>query len=311
MKSLLGVLALSLLLAGCTGPISSVSIPSAAPWSTFATVIASPYNDLTAQPVGMVATANIAGGVAVVACKSNQGKFYTTNVTLPTTDPSTWDQAALCNAQAAYDIANITPTPVITNVAPLGIYYLWELALAIDPTTFTSGGVEVTSDSVGTLFAVSFNKGGTALKIGAGVSQGALPGPARLDTMANSYFTAEWGGLAMTNPAWSEFGTGCLYADGSHDLTCTSTTSKPVAVCQSGDLIAFKNDVITGGTFSFVCGNVPVNLTLIGGFSTVGSCIDTTIHNNCTGLTGQNRSACVQAQISVCHAAFNVPGMPS
>ncbi len=311
MKSLLVALSLSVLASGCASTLSSVSIPNGAPWNTFETTIASPYSDLEAQPVGMVASAeiepSIEGPQIVVACKSDQGKFFTINVTLPATDPSTWDQAALCNAQAAYDNATIT------NITPLGVYYLWNLVVEIDPSSCggrTSGGVEVGNTDVSTLFAISFNKNTTgSLNIGAGVSQGTLPGPGLDVQGVPSFLTAEWGHLLM-GPSWNLFGVGELCADGTTGDACgNSTTSTPVAVCEPGDIFAFKTNVAPK-TYKMTCGSVPVNLTMTGGYPTVGACIDTNIKNNCSGLKGQNRSACVHAQIGTCHATFNVPGIP-
>lgn len=292
--------------------VTSIGIPSNSPWRVFETTIASQYNDLTATPLGMVVNAEIKRATIntlVVACNSDQGKFFTTTITLPSEDPSTWDQASLCSEQASFDASVMT----FTNITPLGIYYLWSLRVQTDPTVATTGGVTVESASVGNLFGVSFNQTASSLNIGAGASPSISPAPVGV-TLPSSAFNAQYGHILMSTNSgdgWSSYAAGGLCADGStpsgNPLLPECPGSSVLASCAPiiPDLLLFTTNT-TKTNYSLNCG-ITINFTMTGAYPTVGSCIDTSIKSNCGGLKGKDRSVCVTANIGVCQASFNIP----
>ena len=220
-------------LGACAGTIPSVSIPSAAPRKMFETSIASPYQDLSATAVGDRIDADIGSMGPATGCKSSAGTHLASDAATPE------DQLANCVSDAPEGATGITS---------LGVHYLWNVVVQIEE-SYTTGGVSISSDSVGALFALSLSKNDTSLNIGAGVSPGLLPGPRAGGIEGNNI--RNWGHLAML-PSWSDFGSAVLCADGStvngfdldSNISPCPVGVAPAALCLGGG----DSGAVIGGT---------------------------------------------------------------
>ncbi len=287
-------------LAGCNGTVSRIGIPAASPWNQFGTAFSSPHDDLTVVTTGSDITADLVAapggpvGAVFASCNSDQGSFITG-----------CDSAATCAADC------VSNAPAGATGVSLGeIRYQYGLVIGLNRPDFTAGGVEIESASAGTVGAISVNMSASSgLSVGAGFSDGLIPGPAPADSPELEVFD-DFGFLAMA-PHWTDFGPGYVCADG------TTTGCNPedgpenvVASCTEGvvseDGLLFRVNAAPGA-YSLTCGTVPVSFDLNPPFSSAGECISTLKAQRCGGFNGQAKAACNHAQIGVCHATFNVP----
>jgi hypothetical protein len=277
----------------CNGTIQSIGLPAASPWNDLQTFVASPYDDLTVVTVGSDISAGILGVDQGAVCTSDQGGFFAQCANPDCTPPG---PAAECVADAPAGA---------TNVGFQGqLPFLYGLEVVLDRPAFTAGGVQLQSVTAGTVGAIAITvDGGSTLNIGAGFSEGLIPGPAFDET-----FTAfdDFAVLGLF-PAWPDFGDGFVCTDGT-TTSCDPNVSPDgvAAVCGSTDFVALRGNA-PPGPYSLVCGTVTVNVNVNPAFPTVGECISTLKAQWCSGLTGKARAACNHAQIGVCHASFNVP----
>lgn len=298
---LVATVGVAAVLGGCASTISSVSLPSNVAWKSFATGILTPYSDLTATATGTGIQAEVEVASPIVLCNSSAGK-YSASITIgvPPSSLTPTEQLALC--------VNDQPTGA-TNVSALGVFYQAALGI-LTADTFLTGGVEVSSTSAGTVYAVSFNKNSLGkLDIAAGVSPSVFGG-----SVANDGTMLNYSSLFMQPPEPS-FASAALCADGtvlsaSQELCPTSVA--PSVACLSAqstnapfDVVAIYNGAAAAGTLT--CGSIPLSISVTGGYKSLGECVDTNVKKFCTGLTGKRRSACNQAQAGACQATFNVP----
>lgn len=287
-----------LALAGCNGTVSQIGVPAASPWTQFGTVLQSPHDDLTVATTGSDISAGIVNDIApvVASCTSDQGPF-----------PTACSSAATCAADC---VAN-APSGA-TGVGLGEIRYVYGLVIELNRPAFTAGGVQIQSTAAGTVGAISVNvSAGSGLSVGAGFSDGLLPGPSPFPDSEIEVFD-DFGFLGM-GPDWEDFGEGWVCADGT-TTSCDPNASLEnlVAACfdEGGpfgdDALLFRVNA-QPGSYSLTCGTVPVNFDLNPPFASVGQCISTLKAQRCRGLKGQAKAACNHAQIGVCHATFNVP----
>ncbi len=119
--------------------------------------------------------------------------------------------------------------------------------------------------------------GGAGLSVGAGFSDGLIPGPS--SDPAVEVFD-NFGFLGMS-PNWINFGPGYVCADGT-TASCNPDLSPEnvVALCLDGggpfgdDALIFRVNA-NPGSYALNCGTVPVNFDLNPPFSSVGQCIST------------------------------------
>jgi len=287
-----------LALAACNGTITSIGVPATSPWENFVTFVASPYDDLTVVTVG----SDISGGILSVqrfaVCTSDQGGFF-----------------ALCDDN---DCTSPGPAAECVNEAPVGatnvafqgqLPFVYGLEVALDRPAFTSGGVQLQSVTAGTVGAIAITiDGGSSLNIGAGFSEGLIPGPAADETFG----VADDFAVLGLDPIWPDFGPGFICTDGT-TTSCDPDVSPDnvAALCLANpDVLLFRTNAGTG-PLSLACGTVTVNIDINPPFDTVGECISTLKDQWCGGLTGKAKAACNHAQIGVCHASFNVPSAHS
>jgi hypothetical protein len=287
-----------LLLAGlafgaCNGATTSIGVPATSPWNDIQTIVASPHDDLTVVTVGSDISAGIFGIEQGAVCTSDQGGFFAFCANPGCTAPG---PLAEC----------IDDAPVgATNVGFSGdLPILYGLGVALDRPAFTAGGVQLQSLTAGTVGAIAIEIGaGPTLTIGAGFSEGLIPGPA-FDSNFEAFDDFTIIGL---QPTWADFGPGHICTDG------TTTSCDPdvsiegvMAICDSGDNLLFRTNAISA-PYSLTCGSVTVDINVNPPFDTVGECISALKAQHCSGLTGTAKAACNHAQIGVCHSSFNVP----
>lgn len=280
------------LLGACNGAVTSINLPAASPWTAFATIVASPYDDVTVVTVGSDLSADIVESERGVVCTSDQGGFF-----------AFCDDATCTSPGPLAECINEAPASA-TNVDSVGLTYLYGVAVELNRPAFTAGGIQLDSLAGGTLGAIAIEVGaGSQLNIGAAFSEGLISGPA-IDSTFEAYddFT-----FLELLPAWEDFGSGYLCTDG------TTTSCDPdvaaddvLAGCESGDYLLFRNNNVTA-PYSVTCGGVTVNINVTPPFDTVGECISTLKAQRCGGLHGKAKAACNHAQIGICHATFNVP----
>lgn len=282
--------AVGLALSACNGTVSRIGVPAASPWNQFGTTLVSPHDDLTVVTTGSDIAASIVNETAPFAsCTSDQGPF-----------PVTCSTAATCAA----DCAANAPSGA-TGVGLGEIRYLYGVVIELNRPAFTAGGVQFESAAAGTVGAIAVTIGGSGLSVGAGFSEGLVPGPA-----INPEFEVfdDFGALVMA-PDWPDFGAGYLCTDGTTNCDPGSPTNL-IALCTEGvasdDGLIFRVNA-DPGAYSLTCGSVPVNLDINPPFASVGECISTLKAQRCGGLKGKAKAACNHAQIGVCHATFNVP----
>ena len=279
-----------LVLAGCNGTVSSVSFPSAAPWEQMLTGILSPTDDLVAVSAGAgveaeLLTESSAGfppgfAAAVVACQGGGGSYV-----------------EICNDRTC-DAQTVCGTDTVIEKR-----YGYALAVTLDRNVFTTGSVQIQDGSGATQMglAVSTGNAGGSFDVAAGFSEGLIPGV---------QFTSEFEnfdevGVLLLTPHWSDYDEGDITGQICSDGVCSTQVIAACGTNSNEDYLAYLS-VAQPGTFSGVCGTVPVNLTINPPYSSVGDCISQR-KATCNGLTGQARKTCNHAQIGVCHATFNVP----
>lgn len=285
------LLTLGLALAACNGATTSIGLPAASPWNDIQTIVASPFDDLTVVTVGSDISAGIFGIEQGAVCTSDQGGFFAFCDNPGCTPPG---PLAECIDDAPGG-ATTVGFSVLTN--------LYGVDVLLDRPAFTAGGVQLQSVTAGTVGAIAIEIGAGTLSIGAGFSEGLIPGPA-FDSTFEAFDDFTLIGLA---PAWGDFGDGHICTDG------TTTSCDPdvgpegvLAACQGSDLLLFRTNAISA-PYSLTCGSVTVDINVNPPFDTVGQCISTLQAQHCSGLTGKAKAACNHAQIGVCHATFNVP----
>jgi hypothetical protein len=290
------ILGLSILaLTACAGTITSIGVPASSPWNQFQTSFMSPHDDLTVVTTGSNITAGLQPNGVLALCNSDQGQFLRPcNISAPVC------QLGDCT---------ISPPDGSTNVTLKSHEFNYVLTMSLNRPAFSAGGVEVDSSSAGTVGAVALTLGsGSGLSVGAGFSAGLIP---LHSTDSSTVVNDDLGGLAM-QPHWADFGSGVLCSDGTTNCDPGDPTFGVLAECgpfEGGDVLLFRVDA-QPGTYSLACGSVPLSVTINPPFASVGDCISSLKAQRCAGLTGQDRASCNHAQISVCHATFNVPGMP-
>lgn len=282
-----------LALAGCNGSTTSIGVPAASPWNDIATIVASPFDDLTVVTVGSDLSASIFLGQPGAICTSDQGGFFVACDNPGCTPPG---PLAECITEAPVGATNVGFSGNLTN--------LYGLNVLLDRPAFAAGGVQLESATVGTVGAIAIEIGaGPSLNIGAAFNDGLIPGPA-FDEQFEAFDDFTVLGLA---PAWADFGDGHICLDG------TTTSCDPddgpenvLAACQGGDTLVFRTNAISA-PYALTCGTVTVNVNVNPPFDSVGECISTLKQQHCSGLKGKAKAACNHAQIGICHAAFNVP----
>lgn len=286
-------------LGACTGTTTSVGIPADAPWNNFITALGSPYDDLTVVTVGSDITATIDNLGQAAVCTSDQGGFYAVCANPGCTPPG---PAAECADQAQVGL---------TNVGFAGqLPFAYGLSVDLNRPAFTAGGVQIQSETAGTLGAIAVTiDGGTTLNIGAGFSNGLIPGPSVGDVgPAIPTELADDFAILGFSPEWEDFGDGWVCIDGT-TTSCDPSGNDPLeglaALCDQ-DAILFRTNAGTGPV-TVLCGEVTVNINIGTAFASVGECISTLKAQWCSGLKGKTKAACNHAQIGVCHASFNVP----
>lgn len=268
-------------LTGCNGTVSSVSFPAAAPWEEMATGILSPTDDLVSASTGAGLESELIPGnpeniQALVACQGSGG---------PHIEGCT-DRA--CDAQV------VCGTDTVIEKR-----YAYTLAATFDRDVFTTGSVQIQDGTGATLMGLSINIGnvGGSFDVAAGFSEGLIPGVefSQVD---------ELGALVLA-PHWADYGDGEITGQICPGGVCET---QPVAVCDTdGNIDALVYAAAAQpGTYSGICGTVPINLTINPAYASVGDCISQR-KATCNGLTGQDRKTCNHAQIGVCQATFNVP----
>jgi len=293
-------LAAVLVLGACSGATTYVGLPAASPWNTFDTVVASSHTDLTVVTVGSNISATLSTpGETFTVCTSDQGGFYA--LCRQHVDCLPPGPAAECAAQA--------PSGA-TNVGTAGqIFTGYDVGVTLNRPAFTAGGVQIQSETAGTLGAISLTVDGrTTLNIGAGFSDGLIQGPT-LNSLALGFpteFVDDFSGLVL-DPHWPDFGAGYVCTDGTTTSCDPNVSAENVAaLCQADpDEIAFRTNGSTGPV-SVLCGTVTVNINVNAPFESEGACISTLKQQRCSGLTGNAKATCNHAQIGVCQASFNV-----
>jgi len=269
-----------LVLAGCNGTVSSVSIPVAAPWNEMRTGILGPTDDLVAVSTGAglestLFPATLSGLQAAVACQGSGGPYLVTC------------SDRTCNAQA------VCGTDTVIEKR-----YSYELVAHLDRGVFTTGSVQIQDGTGATLMGLAVNAAGGSFDVAAGFSEGLMPG-------VQSEQIEEMGSIFLL-PQWADYGPGELTGQ-----ICSGGVCSTGVVAECGKEGPFADrlryaTVAQPGTYSGICGTVPVTLTINSAYSSVGACINAR-KATCNGLTGQSRKTCNHAQIGVCHATFNVP----
>jgi hypothetical protein len=286
-----------LALTACNGTVSSIGVPASSPWNTFGTHFFSPHDDLTVVTTGSNITADLQPTGTIAQCNSDQGNFI-----------------GFCNTSVCGLSDCVSSAPAgATNVTFVSQRFGYGLTMQLDRSAFSAGGIEVESASAGTLGAIALTVSpGSGLSVGAGFTQGLVPTTSGY--YGNYPELDDFGALAMS-PSWADFGPGQLCLDGTTNCGPSTGPQNLLAACSNEafapdtDGLVFRVDAPPGG-YSLTCGSVPVSLTINPAFASVGDCISSLKAQRCDGLKGQARASCVHAQISVCHATFNVPGTP-
>lgn len=267
----------ALALAACNGTITSVSFPPEAPWEIMETTVLSPTDDLVAVAGGAGLEALLVPIPAWVACGGPSP--YLVECSDPACDPQ-----VECGAD-----------PVIEK------RYGFSLYMFLDRGVFTSGSVQLQDGLGATVVGLSIGLGaaGGGLDLAAGYSEGMIPGV--------DFSEVDAVGHLLLIPDWPDFGEGFIEGEVCSDGVCETG---PIALCSDdvvgGDVFGYLT-FAEPGTYSGLCGAVPVTLTVNPPFETVGECISGRKASACAGLTGQDRKTCNHAQIGICHAIFHVP----
>lgn len=270
-------------LTGCNGTVSSVSFPAGSPWEQMLTGILSPTDDLVAVSSGAGIESVLlpgfidAGIQAVVACQGGGGSAY-----LEFCEDRACDAQTVCGADTVIEKR-----------------YAYTLVSTLDRNVFTTGSVQLQDGSGATKMGLAINAAneGGSFDVAAGYSEGLIPGIQFSEV-------DELGSLVLA-PHWDGFGAGAIIGQICPDGVCED---QQIAVCDTDgalDLLIYAA-VAQPGTYSGLCGTIPVNLTINPPYASVGDCISARMET-CNGLTGQARKTCNHAQIGVCHATFNVP----
>lgn len=283
------------LLAGCAGTIQSIDLPADSPWDHFGTVLTSPHGDVTVVTVGSDISAALSDANQVAICTSDQGGFAIQCGNLDCTPPG---PEAQCNLEAP---------PEITNVGFQELTYLYVLEMFLDRPAFTAGGVQLQSETAGTLGSIAVTIGGeSTLNVNAGFSEGLIPGPAIEPNIGDLDDFA----TLLLEPEWPDFGPGFVCTDGTTTSCDPEVSSEGIAAACFDDLevdqLAIRANA-PPGPYSLVCGEVTVNLSIGPVFGSVGECASSLKAQFCSGLKGKAKAACNHAQLGVCHASFNVP----
>jgi hypothetical protein len=287
---------MALVLVGCNGTITSLQIPADSPWSEFLTILRSPYPDLVVlEPDadnygGEVILGGPDGTEAIVVCEDANGEFTDFfGCGLGSCDP-----AGLCAPDAVREIG-----------------YIYTFVFGMDRGTFTSGSLQIASETAGTVVGgISLSVGGNGgLNISAGVSDGLFP--ASFTAGDELELFDDFATLVMF-PNWSAFQDNFVCLDGTQDCEVDSNIDELAAICfNSGPFgensIFFRVDQPMSAA-QLDCGDVPVQINF---FKSVGECISSLKKQNCSGLKGKDRAACNHAQIGACHATFGVPSSHS
>lgn len=282
--SLLHVISISALVlcltTGCAKTLQKVTIPEAVAWNQFVSGIATPYDDIDILTIGDNISAEILATDGPFAyCYdpvANYGYIDWCD------DPSNCE--AECDAGENY----------------LGAHYTYVFAVTLDRPSFTAGGVQLVSDAEGPVqsISISVNSETEALELTAGVSEGTLPVGSEVDEQT---YVVDNGFFLALSPHDPEFGA-AEYLD-ENDL--------PLLVCggpcEAGDDCIWVAVNVPAGEYSYICGVLPLSLTLLPPYESVGDCISDSLAKNCKGITGRDRAACNAIQIGNCHAAFHVP----
>lgn len=149
------------------------------------------------------------------------------------------------------------------------------------------------SDAEGPVQSISIavNSETSALEMTAGVSEGTLPVGSEIDL--DTYVVDN--GIAIVFVP---------HTDG-----FAADDHLPYLVCET---IGYEDGIWVAvnqpaGQYSYTCGTIPLSLTLVPPYDSVGDCISDSLAKNCKGVTGRARAACNSMQIGNCHAAFHVP----
>jgi hypothetical protein len=256
--------------AACGQTIQSIGFSEDVTWNRFGTGFLSPYDELSVVTIGDDITAGLGSLGVWYHCEKPDSSQYITPSSCPSTENS------------------------------LGTLSWYVLEVALNRPSFRAGGVQLVSDSAGTVQAISIavNSNTDKVELNAGTSQGTIP--AGLEADFDTY--------SLHNTGYVEFFP--------HDPEFDSATAAGFECLADGEIggdgILFKTDVATG-SYSAQCGAKEVTYNLRLPYDSVGECIAQSIGDNCKhqGLTGRDRAACNSAQIGNCHAAFHVPSAHS
>ncbi len=281
---LIGIGALVLVLCmtmGCAGTLQQITIPEDVTWRNFASGIATPYNDIDILTIGDNINAEIIQAEGPFAyCHNpvtNQGYIEFCS------NPN--NCAAECDTGEDY----------------LGANYLYEFAVSLDPDNFTAGGVQLVSDAEGPVQSISIavNSEASALEMTAGVSEGTLPLGSEV---AEDIYVIDNGFNLLLFPPDPGFDDGGCF---------DPNTGLPYILCEDDGVEGTDTIWVAvnqpAGEYSCTCGDIPLSLTLVPPYDSVGDCISDSLAKNCKGVTGRARAACNSMQIGNCHAAFHVP----
>jgi len=182
----------------------------------------------------------------------------------------------------------------------IGKRFAYNLAVHLDRSLFTSGGVQIQDGSGGTQMGLSINAGSTggSFDVAAGFSEGLIPGAQFSDF-------DDTGAIGLA-PHWDGFAPSDISGQVCSNGVCGTQTIATCQLTMLGDTLRYLT-AAQPGTYAGTCGTVPVNLTINPPYASVGQCISGLKAQRCGGLKGQAKAACNHAQIGVCHATFNVP----
>lgn len=266
---------------GCARTLQQMAIPETVAWTQFASGIATPYDDIDILTIGDNITAQIFASDGPWAYCHDPVENYGYI--------EECSDAANCEAECE------------TGENYLGAHYVYEFEVYLDRDNFTGGGVQLVSDAEGPVQSISIavNSDTSALELTAGVSEGTLPVGSEVSDL--DLYVFDNGFHLALSPHDSRFAE-AAYLD-ENDL--------PLLLC--GGPCEVGNDCIwvavnaPAGEYTYTCGDIPLSLTLLPPYDSVGDCISDSLAKNCKGITGRARAACNSMQISNCHAAFHVP----
>jgi len=301
---LIAFLLTGLALTGCaSGGIASLGIPQNSPWTGFITFLNSPQGDVVVRTTGSGLSATLFPQGQAAVCTSDQGGFFAACSSPGCTSPSPAEE---CAGQAPSGATNVG----FGGKLPFG----YQLNVNIDRATFTVGGLTFFSPTAGPVgaFGLSLNAD-SKLNMSAGFSNNLIPGPTAIQGSGTTPLETaavfdDFAGVCFT-PQWPAFGPGFVCTDAS-TTSCDPGTSLDgvLAFCNTetggADAILFRTNAQVPPLTALQCGSVTFNFGSNPPFNSIGDCASTLVFQNCSGLTGKNRSGCISAQLFVCHSLF-------